>query len=75
MQKNVLMFANKKEMRRTNRLLKAGVATIAVGVTTLVIGGLRFYKTVWAIQSDNCKSNVIDNMFNDLITLSQKTES
>lgn len=75
MKKNVLMFANKEQMKRTNRLLKAGVVTIAVGVTTLVVGGLRFYKTVWAIQSDNCESNVVDNMFNDLVKLSQKTES
>ena len=64
--KNVLMFGNKKQMKQTNTFLKAGICMIIAGVTTLVISGQRFYKTIYAIQSDDPTSDIIDGMFKDL---------
>ena len=64
--KNVMIFGNKSELLKTNRLCKAGIYTILAGVITLVIGGKNFYKTVGGIQCDDPASDTINDMYNSL---------
>ena len=70
--KDVMMFGNKKQMIRTNLLLEAGVCTIIAGVITLAIGGRRFYKQVGAVGSDNSKSTVINDIYEEMKCFSKK---
>ena len=70
--KDVLLFGNKKQMLRNNLLLKAGVGSIIAGTITLIIGGRKFYKSIGATTADCPDSNVIDDIYNDLVVGSKK---
>ena len=64
--KNVLMFGNKNQMMLNNGLIIGGIASVGVGIITIVIGGGHYYKTVSGIVCEDQTSNIINDMFEDL---------